>query len=90
MNNKIKVLFVEDDVALGNIVTLALDDSGYEAHYQTSLAGIKSVMKELQPDIIVLDVEIGTKNGIEIIPELKMFAPEIPILIISSHVGAEN
>lgn len=87
--DKIKVLFVDDDVALGNIVTLALDDLGYEAHYQTSLAGIKSVMKELQPDIIVLDVEIGTKNGIEIIPELKIIASETPILIVSSHVGVE-
>lgn len=88
--NKIKVLFVDDDLVLGNIVTLALETSDYDAHYQTSLAGIKSVMKELQPDIIVLDVEIGTKNGIEVIPELKMIAPEIPILIVSSHVGAEN
>lgn len=39
--DKIKVLFVDDDMVLGNIVTLALEDSGYEVHYQTSLAGIK-------------------------------------------------
>ena len=37
--SKIKVLFVDDDLALGSIVTLALEDAGYEVHYQTSLAG---------------------------------------------------
>lgn len=88
--DKIKVLFVDDDMSLGNIVTLALKDSGYDVHYQTSLAGVKTVVKEMQPDIIVLDVEIGNKNGIEAAPELKAIMPETPILFVSSHVGSEN
>lgn len=88
--NKIKVLFVDDDISLGNIVTLALENSGYEVHYQTSLAGIKTVVKEMRPDVMVLDVEIGAKNGIEIIPELMLIVPETPVLIVSSHVESEN
>lgn len=88
--DKIKVLFVDDDVALGNIVTLALENSGYEVHYQTSLVGVKTVVKELQPDIIILDLEIGTKNGIDAVPELKLVAPETPILFVSSHLDSEN
>lgn len=88
--DKIKVLFVDDDMALGNIVTLALEDLGYEVHYQTSLAGIKNVVKEMLPDVVVLDVEIGAKNGIEVIPELKLIVPEVPVLIVSSHLGSEN
>lgn len=88
--DKIKVLFVDDDVALGNIVTLALEEAGCEMHYQTSLAGIKTVVKEVCPDIIVLDVEIGAKNGIEAIPELKLVVPETPVLIVSSHGESAN
>ena len=88
--DRIKVLFVDDDVALGNIVTLALESSGYEVHYQTSLVGVKTVAKEMQPDIIVLDLEIGTKNGIDAIPELKLVARETPILLVSSHLDSEN
>lgn len=90
MLDKIKVLFVDDDVALGNIVTLALEDVGCEVHYQTSLAGIKTVVKEVCPDIIVLDVEIGPKNGIEAIPVLKLIAPQTPVLIVSSYGASEN
>lgn len=88
--DKIKVLFVDDDMSLGNIVTLALEDAGCEVHYQTSLAGIKTVVKELLPDIMVLDVEIGAKNGIEVIPELKLIVPETPVLVVSSHVESGN
>lgn len=61
--SKIKVLFVDDDLALGSIVTLALENAGYEVHYQTSLAGIRTVTAEMQPDIVVLDVEIGAKTA---------------------------
>lgn len=86
----IKVLFVDDDVALGNIVTLALEDAGCEVHYQTSLLGIAAAVKEMQPHIIVLDLEIGTKNGIDAVPELKRTAPDIPILFVSSHLESEN
>lgn len=88
--DKIKVLFVDDDVALGNIVSLALEDADFEVHYQTSLAGIKTVMKELQPDVVVLDVEIGARNGIDMMPELRLVSPQTPILIVSSHVESGN
>lgn len=88
--DKIKVLFVDDDVTLGNIVMMALNASGYEAHYQTSLTAIRSVIQELKPDIIILDVEIGKKNGIDATPEIKAIVPETPILFVSSHIDSSE
>lgn len=83
---KIKVLFIDDDIALGNVVTVALDSLGYETYYQTSLVAIRSVIKELCPDIhSYWMVEIGQKNGIEATPELRLILPDIPILFVSSH-----
>ena len=54
---KTKVLFVDDDIALGQVVILALRASGYAAEYCTTLVGIQGVVQEMQPDIMVLDVE---------------------------------
>lgn len=84
---KIKVLFVDDDIALGKVVTLALNAEGYAVEFCTSLAGIGTVVREMQPDIVVLDVEIGTKNGINAATELSAQMPDIPVLFVSSHVG---
>lgn len=88
--DKIKVLFVDDDTALGHIVLMALNECGFEAFYQSSLTAIKSVVLELEPDIIVLDVEIGKKNGIDAAPEIKAIVPETPILFVSSHVDSTS
>lgn len=87
---KIKVLFIDDDILLGQIVITDLQEEGYEVLYQTSLAGVKGCVAEAHPDIIVLDVEIGDRNGIDIAPELKAIAPDIPILFTSSHSDGDT
>lgn len=88
--NKAKVLFIDDDVMLGNIVTTALTDEGYVVHQQNSLTGIKAVVSEFRPAIIVMDVEIGAEDGIDAMPELYAVSPEIPIVIISSHTASNE
>lgn len=85
-----KVLLVDDDIELGNLVNMALSFSGYEVHYQNSLAGINGIITEFEPNIIVLDVEIGQKNGIEEAKEIHQLHSEIPIIFISSHTDIEN
>ena len=87
---KTKVLFVDDDIALGQVVILALRASGYAAEYCTTLVGIQGVVQEMQPDIMVLDVEIGEKNGIDAVAELKLTAPDTPILFVSSHIAGSE
>lgn len=87
---KTKVLFVDDDILLGRVVTMALRDCGYAAEYCTSLVGIQGVVKEMNPDILVLDVEIGEGNGIEACAGLKAIVPDTPILFVSSHIAAQE
>jgi DNA-binding NarL/FixJ family response regulator len=36
-----------------------------------------------QPDVILLDLDLGNENGIELIPELRKLAPEARILVLT-------
>ncbi len=85
MEAKVKILFIDDDITFGRICTIILQEKGYEVFYQTTLNGAKACIAEAHPDIIVLDVEIGNQNGIEVAPEIKVIAPNVPVLFISSH-----
>ena len=89
MGKKLKIFFIDDDIALGHICNRIMQEEGYEVLYQTSLNGAKACIVETHPDMIVLDVEIGNKNGIEAVPELKAIAPNTPILFISSHTNSQ-
>lgn len=81
----LKVLFVDDDTDLGNIINMGLAKLGYKVHFQNSLMAIEEVIAQFCPAIIVLDVEIGDDNGIEKAREITQKFPSIPILFVSSH-----
>jgi two-component system, NarL family, response regulator NreC len=43
---------------------------------------LKTAEKE-KPNLVLMDINLGKENGLELIPKLKMINPEITILIIS-------
>ena len=88
--DKIKVLIVDDDAILGATLTLGLDALGMQPIYQTSLTGLQSAIQSASPNIILLDVEIGDDNGIDQMQQLKLYAPNIPVIFMSSNINAGN
>ena len=73
---------IDDDTLLGNILTTALTSEGYEVHYQSSLTGLRAVVREFQPNI--------AGDGIASMPDLKRVADTLPVIIISSHTDNEE
>lgn len=81
-----KILIIEDDVFLGDVLVQKLRNDGYEA----SLArdgglGLKMI-GEIKPDLILLDIILPTMNGYEIL-EAKVkdhHIKDIPVIVISN------
>jgi len=90
MKDSIKVILVDDDTDLGNLISLALVADGYKVHFQNSLAGIKNIIEEFKPAILVLDVEIGEEDGITSARDIFQIYPSLPVLFISSHTDIES
>lgn len=81
----IKVLFVDDDLFFSSITVTALQKKGYQVNCLHSTVGLLDIIKQSEPDIILLDVEIGNEDGISIVPEIQLIVPNTPILFMSSH-----
>ena len=86
--NKVKALIIDDDITLGAILSTGLQLLDIETIYQTSLAGLQSVVETARPNIIILDVEVGESNSIDLIQQLKLYATGIPVIFMSSHIDA--
>ena len=86
----IKVLLIDDDTLLGNILTTTLTMEGMEVHYQSSLTGLKAIVQEFQPNIAVLDIEVGTGDGITRMLDIRKVTDTLPVIIISSHTEADE
>ena len=85
-DKKIKVIVFDDDILLGNMIVSFLKEEEMEAIFQSSLYGAVNAVLSFEPDIIVLDVEMGEDNGIEFASEIQSRGITIPILFVSSHV----
>lgn len=83
---KLKVIIVDDDKLLGITLTLGLEGLGMKPYYLDSLDGLMNKIAEVQPNILVLDVEVGEDNGIEKLKELQLHAINLPVIIMSSHI----
>lgn len=88
-NSKIKVLLVDDDVLLGSALVKQLNERDYNAFYLSSVHGITKAIFTKQPDVLVFDVKIGKRNGIEIAQSLYDGNPDLPIIFISSYHSEE-
>jgi len=78
-----KILVVDDEVAIVDLIKLELEFEGYEV--ETAYDGLEAVEKALviQPDLIVLDVMLPKKNGYDVLREL---SPQlgIPIILLTA------
>ena len=66
-----KVLVIDDEEKILNLVTSYLDKEGYEYFTaQDGLTGLK-LAREKKPDIIVLDIMLPGMDGIELLSQLR-------------------
>jgi len=81
-----KILFVEDDCNMGEIIEMALSTK-YHVLVQKDNINLVAVLNQFMPDVILINYYIRQKNAIEIIEEIKStgFNLAIPIILFSGH-----
>src|SRR5436189_3901018 len=86
-DNKRPRVFIADDNApmLETIVQLLVPHCEVVGTAQDGIAALKMI-KELKPEIAVLDVSMPFKTGIEVAADLQTRAPGIKVVIVSAHV----
>ncbi|MBW6520393.1 MAG: response regulator transcription factor [Desulfoarculaceae bacterium] len=62
--------------AEADLVVAGIADSGEQA---------LNLAKELQPDVILLDISLGDTSGIQLLPELLRQAPQARVLMLTMH-----
>lgn len=80
-----RVLFIEDDLIFGSLITKGLEKRGLEVCFRDTLDGILDIIATFCPNIAVLDLEVGNRNSLECLPSIWANYPSLPILFESSH-----
>lgn len=80
-----KLIYIEDDQLLGNLITQALVDYGFEIDFRTTLNGLQESLASMLPDLLILDIEVNNQSCLDILPAIRSQYPQLPIIIASSH-----
>jgi DNA-binding response OmpR family regulator len=84
-----KILVVDDDEDIREILMYVLESEGYEVSGLDNGRSVIDTVQKIQPDIVLLDVQLGDGDGRDICRELKQqpATRAIPVIIISANHG---
>ncbi|MDR2633081.1 MAG: chemotaxis response regulator protein-glutamate methylesterase [Treponema sp.] len=93
MADEIGVLIVDDSALMRNLIGKMVESTPGLVVAEKAMNGLFALRKipRVNPDIIVLDLEMPEMNGIEFLKERKKLGIEIPVVILSALArrGAE-
>lgn len=85
-----RVLFVEDEAAISNVMVRYLESSGYAAEAVASVDAALKSFTARKPDVIVTDIFLGGSDGFALIEAIRAGDAELPIIAISGGRAGFN
>jgi len=90
----LRVLVVDDDPDIRELVTATLAHYGAQAEAVASVAEARRVFAKSPPDVLVCDIALPDEDGLALIEDLRRRAPDeggaIPAIAVSAYVRAED
>ena len=79
-----KLLYVEDELALANIVRDTLEGQGYEVVLVSDGAQVLPILENFQPDLCILDIMLPNVDGYSLGKQIQQDLPGLPIIFLSA------
>jgi DNA-binding NtrC family response regulator len=80
-----KILVVDDESEIRDVLTEVLEAAGFEVIAAADGAAALEQARASQSAVILLDLTMPRMGGMAALPEIKRFAPEIPVIICTAH-----
>lgn len=79
----IKLLVIDDDSAVTDLLSLLLKSQGFEVFATNNSAEGLTMIREQQPDLVILDLMMPEIDGWEVCRSVRQFS-QVPIIILSA------
>ena len=86
----IRVLTVDDEPSLTELLSMALRYEGWEV--STAASGLQAVKvaRKTRPDAIVLDMMLPDFDGLEVMRRIRAEQPEVPVIFLTARDALED
>jgi len=80
-----QVLIVEDEPKIADLLQKYLQNANYQTHWLNTGLGVGDWVRKEQPQLILLDLMLPGKDGLEVCKEVRQFSP-VPIIMLTARV----
>lgn len=84
MNNKYKILLIEDEVNISGFVTALLEANGYQVLRAESCAGAQIMYASHVPDLVILDLGLPDGDGSALLTSVRK-SDTTPVIVLSAR-----
>nr|WP_076389214.1 response regulator transcription factor [Vaginimicrobium propionicum] len=86
----IRVLAVDDEPAITELLSMALRYEGWEP--TTAASGLEAVKaaRETKPDVAILDMMLPDFDGLEVMRRIRADQPSLPVIFLTAKDGVED
>jgi DNA-binding NtrC family response regulator len=85
-----KILVIDDEQSLLEVLEIVLSRSGYEVVTACDEeSGYRAFCRET-PDLVLLDIRMGGVGGLEVLDQLKSTDPLVPVIVMTAYSTWDN
>ena len=84
------VLIVDDEPNIRRMLGALLRAEGYEVREAGSGRGALAEVRGEEPDAVMMDLYMPDATGLEVLPELRKAAPDVPVLMMSGRASLSD
>lgn len=86
-----RVLIVDDEKLLGELLAAAVTAAGFEARVATNVAQARSVIRDFDPDVVLLDIDLGSgPSGLHLGHLLARTRPDLALVFLTRFDGPDG
>ncbi|GAA5161595.1 MULTISPECIES: response regulator transcription factor [Amycolatopsis] len=86
----VRVLVVDDEETLAELVSMALRMEGWEIRSAGNGTDAVRIARDFRPDVVVLDVMLPDFSGLEVITKLRAEVAHLPVLFLTARDAVED
>jgi DNA-binding NtrC family response regulator len=79
-----RILIVDDEQAIGWSLRELLSDDGHTVEVAADAETALDACARLHPDVILLDVRLGTRDGLAALPDLRAIVGDVPVVVMTA------
>src|SRR5690349_24142448 len=87
---KVRVLVVDDESTLTELLSMALRLEGWEIRSAADGFGAVQAARSFPPDTVVLDMMLPDMDGLEVLRRLRAQAQDVPVLFLTAKDAVED